>query len=257
MNEKKFSENLTKKLRELELICAPLKTDLAPGQMDIELALDKTRELYQWMAEHLNEKADSLPEVQLTKKEIPRKEVEQPETPVRETKKATPYIDVTKSSAPKTEQPSKQNISEMEPEETIELTTEEANGFNTTPEPEPPLREPKKEGKAIFAEKFQKTDKSFVNENRGKNKENSDLSSKIQSKPIADLRASIGINEKFLFIKELFKGNSDYYSKSIDFLNQAGSIDNAMQYIHENFQWDKESETTTKFLELVNRKFRK
>ena len=256
MNEKIFSEILTKKLRELELICAPLKSDPTPGQMDIELALDKTRELYQWMAEHLKEKADPLPEVQLTKKEIPQKEIKKTEEPVKETKKAIPYIDVTKGSS-SLSQPAKQNITEMEPEETVEINTEENNGFKTPPEPEPPMREPKKEGKATIGERFQNSETSFVNENLGKNKENKDITSKLQSKPITDLRASIGINEKFLFIKELFKGNSDYYSKSIDFLNQAGSIDNAMQYIHENFQWDKESETTTKFLELVNRKFRK
>lgn len=256
MNEKKFSEILTKKLRELELICAPLKLDSTPGQMDIELALDKTRELYLWMAEHLKEKVDSLPEVQPTKKEVPQKVLEKQETPVKETKKAIPYIDVTKGTSSPSH-PAKQNITEMEPEETVEIDTEENNGFNTPPEPEPPLREPKKEEKSTIGDRFQNTEKSFMNENLGKNKENKDLTSRLQSKPITDLRASIGINEKFLFIKELFKGNSDYYSKSIDFLNQAGSIDNAMQYIHENFQWDKENETTIKFLELVNRKFRK
>jgi hypothetical protein len=256
MNEKKFSEILTKKLRELELICAPLKSDSTPGQMDIELALDKTRELYLWMAEHLNEKTDSLPEVQPIKKEIPQKEVEKPEAIAKEAKKNIPYIDVTKSS-PTTSQPAKQNITEMEPEEAPEINNEDDIGFVTAPEPEPPLRETKKGGKATIGDKFQNNEKNFVNENLGKNKENKDLTSRLQAKPITDLRASIGINEKFLFIKELFKGNSDYYSKSIDFLNQAGSIDNAMQYIHENFQWDKESETTIKFLDLVNRKFRR
>jgi len=143
----------------------------------------------------------------------------------------------------------------MVPEESIELDGEENNGI--IPPDEPPLREPKKEGKAIIAERFQKTEKKYMNENLAKSKTANDLTSKIQKKPITDLRASIGINEKFLFIKELFKGNGDYYGKSIDFLNQAGSLENAMQYIHENFQWDKESETTTRFIELIQRKFQK
>jgi hypothetical protein len=248
MNEKKFSEILTKKLRELELICAPLKTDSTPGQMDLELALDKTRELYELMNKYLEQDAEPLPDVKPHKKDAP----------VQEVRKAVPFIDVTKSSPP-AETP-KQNISEMIPEENIELeTNEKEKDEEVVSDPiEPPLREPKREqGKSIIADRFQKEDKVFINENLGKNKGSKDLTSKMQSKPISDLRASIGINEKFLFIKELFKGNADYYSKSVDFLNQAGGFDNAMQYIQENFEWDKESETTKKFLELIHRKFQK
>jgi hypothetical protein len=248
MNEKKFSEILTKKLRELELICAPLKTDSTPGQMDLELALDKTRELYVFMNGYLEQDTEPLPDIKPPKKDVP----------VQEVRKAAPFIDVTKSSPPV--ETSKQNISEMIPEENIELETNETeNNEELAAEPiEPPLREPKKEqGKSIIADRFQKEDKVFINENLGKAKGNKDLTSKMQSKPISDLRASIGINEKFLFIKELFKGNADYYSKSVDFLNQAGGFDNAMQYIQENFEWDKESDTTKKFLELIHRKFQK
>lgn len=256
MNEKKFSDLLAKKLRELELICAPLKSDPEPGQMDLELAVEKIRELHDFLSGQMKDKPETLPEPVISKSvtEVV-KTPEKTEIKSTETKKATPFIDVNRPQQVPQSPQAKPNITEMVPEETIELTNDENNGI--TPPDEPPLREPRKEGKSIIAERFQKTDKKFINENLGKNKSGSDLTSKIQNKPITDLRASIGINEKFLFIKELFKGNNDYYIKSIDFLNQAGSLENAMQYIHENFQWDKESETTAKFLELIHRKFQK
>lgn len=237
-------------MRELELVCAPLKTDAIPGQIDIELALDKTRELYELMAKHLNEIPEPLPEVQPVIKETSTKEI----------RKATPFIDVTKTPVSQPVAPSKHNITEMSTEESGEISPgEETLQVMTSQETEePPLRKTNKEQeKTIIGEKFIKSEKSFVNENMGKIKGGKSLTTKHQSKPITNLQASIGINEKFLFIKELFKGNSDYYSKSIDFLNQAGSYDNAMQYIHENFQWDKENDATKKFLDLVHRKFQK
>lgn len=253
MNEKKFSDLLAKKLRELELICAPLKSDPEPGQMDMELAVEKIRELYGFLSGQMKEKPETLPESDIAKpmNEVIKTEIKR-ETKSAESKKPAPFIDVNRSQPVP---PAKPNITEMVPEESIELDGEENNGI--IPPDEPPLREPKKEGKAIIAERFQKTEKKYMNENLAKSKTANDLTSKIQKKPITDLRASIGINEKFLFIKELFKGNGDYYGKSIDFLNQAGSLENAMQYIHENFQWDKESETTTRFIELIQRKFQK
>jgi hypothetical protein len=106
----------------------------------------------------------------------------------------------------------------MEPEEDAEINNEDDIGFLTAPEPEPPLRETKKEGKATIGDKFQNNEKNFVNENLGKNKENKDLTSRLQSKPITDLRASIGINEKFLFIKELFKGKFRLLQQEYRFL---------------------------------------
>lgn len=252
MNEKKFPEILTRKLRELELICAPLRADEKPGQIDLELALDKTMELSELLATHLD-----LTENMVT--EIPPQKQEQ--MPVAETKKAVPYINIRKEPTPEEEEvvfesekeevsPPAEEIVLIENEEILVESKQEMHETSESAE-----KVVKQEGKTIIAERFQSNYKPFINENLGKSKSGKDLTSKMQSKPITDLRASIGINEKFLFIKELFKGNNDYYSKSIDFLNQAGSLDNAMQYIHENFQWDRESETTTKFLELVQRKF--
>jgi hypothetical protein len=252
MNEKKFPEILTRKLRELELICAPLKADEKPGQIDLELAIDKTMELRELLATHLGQAGNSASEILAQKQE---------QAPVSETKKAIPYINIIRDSTREKEET--MVLSDQEeapsPEEEIVVIEEEKIQVESKQEVEqtiePVEKADKIEGKTIIADKFQSKHRPFINENLGKSKSGKDISSKIQSKPISDLRASIGINEKFLFIKELFKGNNEYYNKSIDFLNQAGSLDNAMQYIHENFQWDRESETTTKFLELVQRKF--
>ena len=81
-----------------------------------------------------------------------------------------------------------------------------------------------------------------------------DISSKQQSKPISDLRNSIGLNEKFLFIKELFKGRPEQYNQCIDELNRSASFEGAISYIKENYSWEEDSEVYEKLVNLLKRK---
>ncbi len=51
----------------------------------------------------------------------------------------------------------------------------------------------------------------------------------LTNRPLADLRAAIGINEKFLFVNELFGGSLQEYNQAIQALNQAGNLDSALE----------------------------
>lgn len=103
----------------------------------------------------------------------------------------------------------------------------------------------------ILAEKFQGKKKSR-NEMLGGGKRH--VASKMQNKPIGDLTKAIGINDKFLFTKELFKGNAELYSKTIKQLNEFDDINDALIYIQENFQWDDRNEAANQLIDLVRRK---
>ncbi len=81
-----------------------------------------------------------------------------------------------------------------------------------------------------------------------------DLSSIHQSRPIKNIEEAIGINEKFLFIKELFSGNAEAYREAIDYLNRAADFNTAYQYIEHHFEWDMESDAAQKLLDLVRRR---
>ena len=61
------------------------------------------------------------------------------------------------------------------------------------------------------------------------------MQSKLQNKPITDLAKAIGINDKFLFIKELFGGDSDLYNQTIKHLNHFTDLNEAIIYLQENF----------------------
>src|SRR5207247_6836586 len=53
------------------------------------------------------------------------------------------------------------------------------------------------------------------------------LSDELQQKPLEDLRVSIGLNERFAIMNELFGGNQQAFYTAIDKLNTSGSYDSA------------------------------
>ena len=107
--------------------------------------------------------------------------------------------------------------------------------------------------KKIVADKFQKTE-PLINELIAKQAAKKDISSQMQTKPIKNMEAAIGVNERFIFIKELFNGDAETYIKTITILNNAHNFNEAFNYINQTFSWDFESGSAHKLLELVRRK---
>ena len=88
--------------------------------------------------------------------------------------------------------------------------------------------------------------------------EDTSLAARLQRKPVADLAAAIGINDKFLLLNELFGGSMEKYNKSIRALNNFSTLLGAKTYMSElqiEFQWDCESDAYKKLDNLVERRF--
>ena len=71
---------------------------------------------------------------------------------------------------------------------------------------------------------------------------------------IADLRKAIGINDKFIMLRDLFAGDEAQYNATIDALNSFASLDECMIYIVENFAWNPDSEGAKLIVSLIERK---
>ncbi len=71
---------------------------------------------------------------------------------------------------------------------------------------------------------------------------------------IVDLRKAIGINDKFIMLRDLFAGNEAQYNTTIDALNSFASLDECMIYIVENFAWNPDSEGAKLIVSLIERK---
>jgi hypothetical protein len=147
-----------------------------------------------------------------------------------------------------------QNISESRPviEEAkdiiLDIETEKSNIENEIAEQVNNVEaEPKTK---ILAETFESGALS-VNEMITQHKETPG----VLEQPIADIESSIGLNEKFLFIRELFAGNAQLYAQTIDKLNFAGSYEIALNIVKANFNWNYNAEITIRLLDLVRRRY--
>jgi hypothetical protein len=78
--------------------------------------------------------------------------------------------------------------------------------------------------------------------------------SKIKGKPVTNIMNAIGLNDRFLFARELFANDSKSFENTIDQLDRLNSFLEAIDYLEKNFQWTK-NEASLKFMELVKRRF--
>lgn len=80
-----------------------------------------------------------------------------------------------------------------------------------------------------------------------------------QSRAIGDLKQGITLNDKLLFIKELFNGYSLAYSEAIEILNRFTSFNEAELFLNKNYvvknTWEKKPETVAKFYDLLKRRY--
>ena len=84
------------------------------------------------------------------------------------------------------------------------------------------------------------------------------LAAKLQQKSINELRAAIGINDKFLFVNELFGGSMEKYNRSIENLDDMKTLNGTLIYLNElkvELQWNSSNEAYQKLLNLIHRKF--
>lgn len=117
----------------------------------------------------------------------------------------------------------------------------------------PPMREiPKPENiapeKAVIGETFQK--ERSLNDSIGENKSES----KLANSPITSLRAAIGLNDRFIFIREIFDNNTEKYNTIIDKLDKMEHIQEAVEYLKANLSMQK-NEASMKFVDLLKRRF--
>jgi hypothetical protein len=112
----------------------------------------------------------------------------------------------------------------------------------------------KKESEStILADKFSNLTSSF-NEQLGSLKSEDAVSEILKTKPLTNLSEAIGVNDKFLYIREIFDGNQDAYIQAISRLNSSESIADARAVIMSYTGDNNENEAVKQLLELVKRK---
>lgn len=167
------------------------------------------------------------------------------------------------------ESPSQKNEPEMEiireePKEDLKRSAEETQAkeqwkeatrqqiTKELKEQESPHKEPEQK-RSYVSDRF-KTSKPTLNDELASKGRGEDLSSRLASKPVANIAGAIGLNEKFELIKELFDGDKEKFEKTMQVLNAAKSFVEAYNYLKENFDWDMDNTHVQRLLELIRRK---
>lgn len=109
---------------------------------------------------------------------------------------------------------------------------------------------------ATLADKFQQHVPSINDVLAGLEKK-ADIASRYNKRPITNLRKAIKINDRLLFINELFNHDSVQYEQTIDMIEGASGIDEVLAKIFSQYQWNQEDKTVIDFLELIYQRFKK
>jgi hypothetical protein len=92
-----------------------------------------------------------------------------------------------------------------------------------------------------------------INANSSRNAEHT------SSQPISDLKQAITLNDKLLYIKDLFNGYNLAYSEALDILNRFNSYDEAENFLKTSYaaknNWDAKPATAEKFFALLRRRY--
>jgi len=80
-----------------------------------------------------------------------------------------------------------------------------------------------------------------------------------QNKKIESIKYHLSINQKFMFINQLFSGNVEDFNKVVDFLDNCPSQTEAINFINSNYLkksiWKKDSAEVKEFIEVVAKKY--
>jgi hypothetical protein len=86
-----------------------------------------------------------------------------------------------------------------------------------------------------------------------------EISEKLTGLPVKDLKKAIGINDRFLYINDLFRGDEAMYERSIKTINGFSIWPEAEYWIRRELKtklgWTDDNETVKQFDQLVKRRF--
>lgn len=140
------------------------------------------------------------------------------------------------------------------PDEVIHITVEESDQSIDMPDTDKLIDKvievtSDSSEKKVFGEKFQ--NEPSLNDRLASMQS---AEPKIKPMPINNLKAAIGINDKFLFTRELFNNNSSDFDFTVDKIDSMNTFLEVIEFLEQNYKWTKNT-TSLKFMNLVKRRF--
>jgi hypothetical protein len=88
----------------------------------------------------------------------------------------------------------------------------------------------------------------------------SSLAESMTINKIDSLKKKITINQRFMFVRELFKGNVEEFNQALERLDNFSTYEESLAYLQKDYvvkhKWDLDSEEVVEFLELLARRYK-
>ena len=260
MEIKHTIEILTKDIQDIEKLVGNLQNSEDGYTIELDLALAKLRNVYDILtmikADRLHEMISQPPVVEASEKaEKEQLHVSGPEQTTEhdhatDHEKTTEYEQTAEPEQRAETDRATEPVQRTETDRAIEplqsIDPDQTIGSRSTVTPGE-----KKEAE-ILAEKF--SAESSINENlagqRGQH-----MDHKLIGQPIDSISRNIGINDRFLIIRELFNGDSERFSKLINSLEGAGNYQDAISLLEKELSGSGEHEGVEILAGLVKRRY--
>ncbi len=113
------------------------------------------------------------------------------------------------------------------------------------------------EDNKYVVEKTNLGNSTSINDTFASGAPNKTVADKLSRQPIKDLKSAIGLNQKFLFMNDLFEGENEIFNNAINKINSFNTLPEAIAFIESELSsaWDKENSSVLNFMDLVERRF--
>lgn len=175
---------------------------------------------------------------------------------IREAVKEEPVVEIKKPVAEPVQATSPYELRKPQAEEKKEplpqYSQEQLNPAFSLSEEIPTLQTARRELHEVISEKKESLNDKLKQEKK-------ELAHKLKDSPIRDLRKAIGINDRFSFINELFRGDEASYERSIKTINSFNIYSEAEFWMNRELKlkmnWNEDQENVQHFYDLVRRRF--
>lgn len=196
--------------------------------------------------------------------DLEEEEPEVEEAPAQEQEVVEPVAEEVEEPEEKEEVPVEP---EPEPEKAPEEVSEEEPEDEPDPVEEPETSEeveeetePEPNSQSEENDETEEPENATLNDQFSESKEES-LAEKLEKeeKP-GTILSSVSVNQKYMFVQELFEGDANTFQKALAEIEYSGSFDDAVEYLVTNyarqFDWDMNSDEVKELLKVIFRRFR-
>ena len=254
-------EILTKDIQDIEKLVGNLRNSNEASSIELDLAMAKIRNVYEILTmikadryHELFSESEGTRASSADKVTAPAEEVQDrpaPPEPEASHKPEPPKAAVPEPPQETEPEPPRATETEPVPDTVADADSPTLQEEGVQSKPESAVKTEKKEH-SILAEKF--TPESSINENLA-GKLGHDADAKLVGKPIDNISRNIGINDRFLIIRELFDGNADRFTNLVNALDNAENFPAASGILKDQFAGTMDHEGVQILTGLLKRRF--